>query len=93
MADIEEQYFEDHVQHFMRAQTGSEDMVTDWIIVCATVDPVTGEPSGFSYSANAASADYVRLGLLESAVGDIKNLALIHAMNQSRRKRPRSDEG
>ncbi len=93
MADIEEQYFEDHVQHFMRSQTGSEDMVTDWVIVCATVDPVSGEPSGFTYSANAASADYVRLGLLESVVRDIKNLALIHALNQSRRKRPRSDEG
>lgn len=89
---MEEQYFEDHVQHFVRGETGTSDMITDWIVVCATVDAITGEPTGFTYSANSASAQYVRLGLLQSAVNDIHNLSILDALRQSRRRPPSSDE-
>ena len=83
-----ENEFEEALGDYLSAEIGEDQLITNWVVVAATVDPETGEEAGFTYSGNDAAPIHLRLGLLQTVINDMNNVALLNVL---RPRRPRGD--
>lgn len=81
---VNENDFEQALHDYLCAETGTENLITNWVVVAATVDGETGEESGFTYSGNEAAPIHLRLGLLHTVINDINNVAMLNVLRPRR---------